>query len=405
MSESMNRSIRGNPRIDDLERESWLSASSAGDSTDSRAIAADAQTATIAKARQERDAGGRVWRPERTTPYGPYGRTEALRALSGQCLALKARNRQLAGEVRRLRAERRHLRSRLAAVSALEPVQTPRVARACPALAREDERRRLERDLHDGVQNELVALIVKLRLVEEDRDTPPALAGTLAALGARAEAAPESVRETARGVYPPLLAAFGVGQALRAQAARASVDVSMLGIAPRSSDEAEAAVYFSCLEAIQNVAKHAGGAAHVTLRLHHDHGTLAGRIEDDGRGFDPAHTADGAGLRNINDRIQTLGGAVKLTSSPGRGTVLTISLPWPPKRAKDDPDRPSGSAVVPTSMTPAGMAPRSCSRCAPCAVPRLRRPAAPADGDRADDGPVSVILDAAPIRPIRSRDS
>ena len=112
-------------------------------------------------------------------------------------------------------------------MSASEPVQTPRPARARNFLAREDERRRLERDRHDGVQNELVALIVKLRLVEEDRDTPPALAGTLAALGARAEAAPESVREVARGVYPPLLAAFGIGQALRAQAARASVDVSI----------------------------------------------------------------------------------------------------------------------------------------------------------------------------------
>jgi signal transduction histidine kinase len=66
----------------------------------------------------------------------------------------------------------------------------------------------------------------------------------------------------------------------------------------------------------------------MTLRLHHDHGTLAVRIEDDGRGFDPALTPDGAGLRNIRDRIQTLRGTVKLTSSPGRGTVLTISLPW-----------------------------------------------------------------------------
>ncbi|MGB0091863.1 MAG: histidine kinase [Solirubrobacteraceae bacterium] len=248
--------------------------------------------------------------------------------MSRRCLALKARNCELAAEVKQLRAERRQLRSRLAAASNLQMVQAPRPARSRNFLAGEDERRRLERDLHDGVQNELVALIVKLRLAEEECDTPPALAGTLAALGARAEAALDSVREIARGVYPPLLAAFGVVQALRAQAARASLDVSMLGTAPRSSEQAEAAVYFSCLEAIQNAAKHAGRNAHVTLQLHHDHGTLAVRIEDDGRGFDPALTPDGAGLRNIRDRIQTLRGTVKLTSSPGRGTVLTISLPW-----------------------------------------------------------------------------
>jgi signal transduction histidine kinase len=386
MSRPMNRSIRGNPH---------------------------AQTARIAEARQERDRVGRVWRPERTTPDGLI---EALTALSGRCLAVKARNRELADEVKQLRAERRYLRSQMAAASDLQPVQAPRPARARNFLAGDDERRRLERDLHDGVQNELVALIVKLRLAEQDRDTPPALAGTLAALGARAAATLDSVRGIARGVYPPLLAAFGVPQALRAQAARASVDVSILGTPPRSSDEAEGAAYFSCSEAIQNVAKHAGGAAHATLRLHHNHGTLAVRIEDDGRGFDRAHTPDGAGLRNIHDRIQTLGGTAKLSSSPGCGTVLTIVLPWPPRRAKDDPDRRSGSAVAPTSMTPAGTAPQSCSRCVPCAVPGLRRPAAPADRDRSDDRTFSETLDGAPApqnagalaalsRPIRSRDS
>ena len=103
------------------------------------------------------------------------------------------------------------------------------------------------------------------------------------------------------------------------------------GTAPRSTDEAEAAVYFSCPEAIQNVAKHAGRAAHATLRLHHDRGMLAVCIQDDGRGFDTAHAEDRTGLRNIRDRIQTLGGTVELDSNPGRGTVLTLSLPWPPR--------------------------------------------------------------------------
>ena len=142
----------------------------------------------------------------------------------------------------------------MADVSNSRPVQATRAARAGKFLAGEDERRRLERDLHDGVQNELVALVVRLRLAEEDRDTPPALAGTLAALVARAESALDSVREIARGIYPSPLAAFGLLQALRARATPAPIDVSLEGSAPRSTDEAEAAAYFSCSEAIQNVA-------------------------------------------------------------------------------------------------------------------------------------------------------
>ena len=88
-------------------------------------------------------------------------------------------------------------------------------------------------------------------------------------------------------------------------------------------------MYFCCSEAIQNVVKHAGRAAQVKLCLHHDQGTLAARIEDNGRGFDPTQTVAGAGLRNIRERVQTLAGSLTLTSTSGHGTVLTISLPWP----------------------------------------------------------------------------
>ena len=297
-------------------------------------VGADAQNATIADAHQARHQLGCVWRPDGTTLDGL---TEPLMILSGRCVALERRNRELAGEVKQLRAERRHLRSRVAGASNLQQVQASRPARARTFLAGDDERRRLERDLHDGVQNELVALIVKLRLAEQDRDTSPCLADTLSALGARAQAVLDSVRQIACGIHPPVLADFGVAEALRAQAGRASIHVSLAGTAPRSSEEAEAAVYFSCLEAIQNIAKHAGHTAHARLRLHHEHRALAVRLEDDGHGFDPAHTPDGAGLRNIHDRIQTLGGTVKLTSRPGRGTVLTISLPWPPRQPKTAP--------------------------------------------------------------------
>ena len=240
MSGSMNRIIRENPHVRDGKTESWLSARSAGNSTDLPAIRADAQTATIAQARRERDRVGPVWRAERTTPDCLV---EALTQMSRRSLVLKARNRELAGDVKRLRAEGRRLQSPTAAGSHLQPVQIGQPAHEGTFLAGEDERRRLERDLHDGVQNELVALIVKLTLAEQDRDTPPANAGTLSELAARAEAALHSVREIAHGIYPSPLAAFGVLEALRAQAMRASLDVSVEGTALHSTDEADVAVY------------------------------------------------------------------------------------------------------------------------------------------------------------------
>jgi signal transduction histidine kinase len=150
------------------------------------------------------------------------------------------------------------------------------------------ELRRLERDLHDGVQNELVALIVKLSLLSQDPATP-----------------------------------------LRAQAACAPVDVTVRGSAPRSTHEAEAAAYFSCLEAVRNAIKHAGRGASVTVALRYEHSKLTVRIEDDGRGSDPERTPRGSGLWNICHRAEAVGRSITVTSSWGRGTALTISLPWP----------------------------------------------------------------------------
>jgi signal transduction histidine kinase len=301
------------------------------------AVGALAKNATIAEAHRERDQIDGVRRPEQITPDGL---AETLRTLSGRVVALEARNRELASEVQHVRAERRLLRSQAVALTSSRPSRT---ARTDASLAGEDERRRsLERDLHDGVQNELVALIVKLRLAEQDRDTPPALAGTLSALADCAEATLDSVREIARGIYPPLLTGFGVMKALRVQAGRAPIDVRLVGTAPRSTQQSEAAVYFSGLEAIQNAAKHAGHGAQATLTLQHHAGTLEVRIQDDGQGFDPELTPDGAGLSNIHDRIQTLRGTVKITSSPKHGTLVTIALPWPsrhPQTAQSDLQR------------------------------------------------------------------
>ena len=217
------------------------------------------------------------------------------------------------------------------AVASEQSVRLSGTPLARTALGGVEERRRLEQDLHDGVQNELVALIVKLAVVAQDPDMPPALTDTLAELEGRAQAALDSVRNIARGISAPLLADLGIAEALHAQAARAAVDVSLEGTAPRSTAQVEEAVYFACSEAIQNAAKHAGRTARVTLRLHHRRKSLVVQIADDGRGFDPAHTPEGAGLQNIRDRSQAFGGTFTVASKPGCGTRLTISLPWPPR--------------------------------------------------------------------------
>jgi signal transduction histidine kinase len=342
MSRSMKPSARGNRQIPDLESASWPKRRSTRDGATSRAFAADAQSPTLVEAPNGRHQPGPARRPERTTRDGLV---EALTTMSGRCLALKAQNRDLASEVKRLRAERQQLRSRSAARNS-QRAPASLATRPRTFLAGEDERRQMERDLHDGVQNELVALIVKLTLAEQDRSTPPALAGALSELIARAQAALDSVREIAHGIYPSTLGAFGVLEALRAQARRAPLELSLERTAPRSTEQAQVAVYFSCTEALQNIAKHAGRDARVTLRCQHDHETLAVRIADNGDGFDPTRTPEGAGLKNIRDRIQTLGGTVKLTSKPRRGTVLTLSLPWPPRQPNSAPDRAASAAVA-----------------------------------------------------------
>jgi signal transduction histidine kinase len=183
--------------------------------------------------------------------------------------------------------------------------------------------------MHDGVQSELVALIVELAVAQQEPETPPALVHILASIEARAQAALDSVRTIARGIYPPVLADIGLREALRAQATRAAVTVRLVGTAPPGTEEAEEAVYFACSEAIQNVVKHAGGAAAVVLRFLHRHRSLVVCISDDGRGFDPNRAAEGVGLQNIRDRIEDLGGTFELASKPGCGTVLTLELPWP----------------------------------------------------------------------------
>ncbi len=275
---------------------------------------------------------------------------EAMTALVDRVVPLEGEHAELTRKFDRL-GEKQQARSRAASRDP-DPGAAQRRASRARSSAAVQERRRVVRDLHNGVENELTSLIVGLALAEQDHDTPPLRAGKLSALGARAQATLDAIREVAHGIHPRLLAAAGFVEAIRAQAGLAPVAVGLVGTAPRSSDDAEQAVYFACLEALQNVAKHAGREARATLRVRHRGGRLAVRVEDDGGGFDRVRGREGVGLASIGDRIASFGGTVRITSAPGRGTVLAAALPRPanrrsrPRLARDHGQTGLGQAVT-----------------------------------------------------------
>jgi signal transduction histidine kinase len=208
-----------------------------------------------------------------------------------------------------------------------------RASRQRVVTAQDAERRRLERNLHDGAQQHLVALKVKLGLAEMllGRD-PERASATLEQLKTDADDALETLRDLARGIYPPLLADRGLVAAVESQARKATVAVRVDGEGiGRYSQEVEAAVYFSVLEALQNVQKYAGASsARVTLR-ESEH-RLEFSVEDDGRGFDVATVSRGSGLTNMEDRLDALGGELRVLSSVGKGTSLQGWLAIAPQR-------------------------------------------------------------------------
>jgi signal transduction histidine kinase len=209
-----------------------------------------------------------------------------------------------------------------------------RTSRQRLVTAQDEERRRLERNLHDGAQQRLVALNVKLGLLERLVDRDPEQARTVASqLQGEANDALEELRDLARGIYPPLLADQGLVAALESQARRSAVPVTIEadGVG-RYAREAEAAVYFSCLEALQNVAKYAD-ASSATVLLSDGDGHLRFEVADDGVGFDPSASSYGTGLQGIADRLAALGGELEVRSAPGRGTTLAGSLPVASARA------------------------------------------------------------------------
>ncbi len=189
------------------------------------------------------------------------------------------------------------------------------------------ERRRLERDIHDGAQQHLVALAVKLRMARTAADRGPAkstpMLGDVRALIGQAL---DNLRDLARGIYPPILVERGVAPALRAQAKRAGLKTTVSSRGVGCFDPAtEAAVYFSCLEAVQNAAKH--GATRVAIALQHAGTELTFSVTDDGPGFDADRVVRGSGRQNMDDRVAAAGGRLFIRSTPGSGTMIAGSVP------------------------------------------------------------------------------
>jgi signal transduction histidine kinase len=207
-------------------------------------------------------------------------------------------------------------------------IEDLRESRRRIVTAQDERARALERDIHDGAQQQLVALTVKQRLVESliDRD-PEKARRMMAEIQADTTDALQNIRDLARGIYPPLLADQGLAAALESQARKTPLPVSIDsdGIG-RYPQEAEGAVYFCCLEAFQNIAKYAS-ASRAVVRLRSEVGTLAFEVEDDGVGFEPASTPRGSGLQNMVDRLEALGGTLEVRSQPGQGTTIAGRVP------------------------------------------------------------------------------
>jgi signal transduction histidine kinase len=203
-----------------------------------------------------------------------------------------------------------------------------RASRARILAAADEERRRIERDLHDGGQQRLVALRIRLELAEELMDQDPAQArAVLHRLGSEVDAALDELRALAAGVYPAVLAARGLSEAIRSAALQSPVPATVkIDGVDRYSREAETAAYFCCIEALQNVAKHAPEATRVSISLSRN-GDLRFEVNDNGPGFPLDDAADGHGLVNMRDRMAAVGGELEIRSRPGAGTEVVGTIP------------------------------------------------------------------------------
>ncbi|CAN5836454.1 hypothetical protein BH23ACT1_BH23ACT1_02590 [soil metagenome] len=203
-----------------------------------------------------------------------------------------------------------------------------RASRQRLVSAQDEERRRLERNLHDGAQQHLVALRVHLGLAAAAIDEGPEQVRMLLEESQQVAAeALQNLRDLAHGIYPPLLADKGLVVAVQVWSQRSPLAVQVYGDEQRRyPQDSEMAVYFCCLEALQNAAKYSE-ASKIEVHLVDGDEALRFSVEDDGRGFDPATVEWGAGLQNMTDRLQALGGDLRIDSSPGRGARLAGDIP------------------------------------------------------------------------------
>ncbi|HUA44587.1 MAG TPA: ATP-binding protein [Solirubrobacteraceae bacterium] len=204
-------------------------------------------------------------------------------------------------------------------------IEELRASRLRVIQAAERERRRLEQDLHDGAQQRLVEIQVRLGSAQAMVDRAD-LAQQLEAIRQAAEAALDELRTLARGIHPATLRDLGPAAALRALATRSVVPIRVRdeGIA-RSSAAIEGAIYFCAREAIQNSTKHAGQGAEVTVTLRRRQGTIELTISDNGVGMSPT-ASNGIGIVGMRDRIEAVGGKFEILSHPGLGTVIHATI-------------------------------------------------------------------------------
>jgi signal transduction histidine kinase len=210
-----------------------------------------------------------------------------------------------------------------ASIRALE-ASRKRVARAA-----DEERQRIERDLHDGAQQGLIALRIRLQLLEEiAREDPLAVVPGLVDAGRRVQSALDDIRDLAHGIYPSALSDLGLAYALADVARALPVQVALrVDLHHRVSPEVETAVYFCCVEALQNVAKHCSADTHAELALYEAGDGLHFAVVDSGPGFDPALTADSHGITGMRDRLEAIGGRLTVSSQPGRGSRVSGDVP------------------------------------------------------------------------------
>ena len=203
-------------------------------------------------------------------------------------------------------------------------VEDLRASRKRIVSAQDERAKQLERNIHDGAQQQLVSLGIKIRLARGVLGKDPAGAeALLSQLETETQETLEDLRDLARGIYPPLLADKGLVDAIESQARKSSVPVRIetSGLS-RYPPDVESAVYFSVLEALQNIAKYAG-PTEAEVRLQQHDGLLRFEIEDRGAGFDPATAPPGAGLQNMSDRLAAIGGELEVRSALGHGTTVS----------------------------------------------------------------------------------